>query len=408
MLANEILLEKITRYSRDDDRIVALIAYGSYTRNEFHRFSDIDLYVFVQDDDFETFDDRQWIESLGDVCTYFENSYGVKTAIFRPKAIRGEFHFCPHRHREQLLKWEGSVLIGALERTILVDKSGDYTELMSRVASSGLLKNTEEFLDSLVNEFVNGTIFEWSVLSRKDLFRAYFLHQLNLHRVAQLLSIKHDRWEHLYSPRELEEFLPESEYRGFISLASSVEFEELRTKLEQMCLFFRETGRELFSRKHLEILSVGIERVLERSYRIEAAIIRDNQVLLVQHTYSDGSAGWLFPGGGRQPYESDGEALQREIREETNLELQSYRLIDEIELPNDEIYYSSKLFWCEAGDGDPSPGYEPEDESQEIYEISSVTWVDFSDTGKIPREALEVPMMLERFEKLREFSEHNR
>ncbi len=408
MLANEVLLERIRRYSRNDERIVALIAYGSYTRNDFHRFSDIDLFVFVKDDGFDTFDDRQWIESLGDVCTCFENSYGVKTAIFRPKAIRGEFHFCPHRDREQLLKWEGSVLIGDLERAVLLDRTGEYTELMSRVASSGLLKNTDESLDSLVNEFVNGTIFEWSVLSRKDMFRAYFLHQLNLRRVAQLLSVKHDRWEHLYSPRELEEFLPESEYRGFISLASSMKFEDLRTKLEQMCLLFQETGRELFSRKHVEILSMGIEKVVERSYRIEAAIIRDNQVLLIQHTYPDGSSGWLFPGGGRQPYESDGEALHREVLEETNLELHSYHLIGEIELPNDEIYYSSKLFWCEAGEGDPSPGYEPEDEDQEIYEISRVNWVDFSDINKIPREALEVPMMLERFDRLKEFSERTR
>jgi 8-oxo-dGTP pyrophosphatase MutT (NUDIX family) len=50
-----------------------------------------------------------------------------------------------------------------------------------------------------------------------------------------------------------------------------------------------------------------------------ALIIKDQQVLLIQHTYSD--LGWLTVGGGVNSNESALEAICREVEEETSLKV---------------------------------------------------------------------------------------
>jgi 8-oxo-dGTP pyrophosphatase MutT (NUDIX family) len=115
-----------------------------------------------------------------------------------------------------------------------------------------------------------------------------------------------------------------------------------------------------------------------RTTRYEGAIVRDGNVLLIQHReHASGRTYWVFPGGGREPKESEQECVRREVEEETGLLVTVIRLlIDEPEIPGLGSYKNRKVFLCKPSDGEARPGYEPETEAQSVYEIVRVGWFD--------------------------------
>jgi 8-oxo-dGTP diphosphatase len=60
--------------------------------------------------------------------------------------------------------------------------------------------------------------------------------------------------------------------------------------------------------------------------RCAAVIVREQQILLVQHEKS-GQSYWLLPGGGLEPGETMAAATERELREECGIEIRCGRLL---------------------------------------------------------------------------------
>ncbi len=60
--------------------------------------------------------------------------------------------------------------------------------------------------------------------------------------------------------------------------------------------------------------------------RVAAIVVDDGRLLLVRHS-KDGRSYWLLPGGGVDFGEPAGEALAREVREETGLEIRVRDLV---------------------------------------------------------------------------------
>ncbi len=59
-------------------------------------------------------------------------------------------------------------------------------------------------------------------------------------------------------------------------------------------------------------------------FGVRVLLVKDNQVMLVRHTYKKG---WHLPGGGFKRGETVEEAARREAREETGAELKNIQLI---------------------------------------------------------------------------------
>jgi len=66
--------------------------------------------------------------------------------------------------------------------------------------------------------------------------------------------------------------------------------------------------------------------------RVAAIIVRDNYILLAQHA-KEGKTYWVLPGGGVDFGETAAEALVRELKEETNLDIEVGALV----MANDSI-----------------------------------------------------------------------
>jgi 8-oxo-dGTP pyrophosphatase MutT (NUDIX family) len=113
---------------------------------------------------------------------------------------------------------------------------------------------------------------------------------------------------------------------------------------------------------------------LLRTIRYQGAIIQDDCVLLIRYRDPQSERTfWLVPGGGLEPPESEEECVQREMYEETKLQVRVIRLLLEEEEMGG-IYQRRKTYLCHIESGAPSPGYEPEFPVPKGYGIVEIGW----------------------------------
>jgi 8-oxo-dGTP diphosphatase len=90
---------------------------------------------------------------------------------------------------------------------------------------------------------------------------------------------------------------------------------------------------------------------------VSAALIFDGDNLLIAQRRADSHLGglWEFPGGKREPNETDEACLVREIREELGVEIAVGELFEEVthHYPGKSVHL--KFFICKIIEGQPQP-----------------------------------------------------
>jgi 8-oxo-dGTP pyrophosphatase MutT (NUDIX family) len=114
---------------------------------------------------------------------------------------------------------------------------------------------------------------------------------------------------------------------------------------------------------------------MSRVIRYQGAILHNHQLLLIKHReHASGHSYWVIPGGGIEVGEAEEACVQREMHEETHLEVEVGRLLlDEPAAPGG-VYQRRKTYLCRPINGEAQPGYEPEPDQQ--YAIVRVGWFD--------------------------------
>ena len=114
-----------------------------------------------------------------------------------------------------------------------------------------------------------------------------------------------------------------------------------------------------------------------RTTRYQGAIIHDHHILLIQQTeHASGRSYWLIPGGGIELGETEEACVEREMREETCLQVRVQQLLlDEPGIPGG-VYQRLKTYTCHVVEGDARPGYEPEPDAAATYSITDIGWFD--------------------------------
>ena len=93
-----------------------------------------------------------------------------------------------------------------------------------------------------------------------------------------------------------------------------------------------------------------------KTLNVVAAIIKkDDKILATKRGYGEFINMWEFPGGKIEPNESKEEALIREIKEETNLDIQSFTYHGEIIFKNDDYEEVMYLYTSDDFLGEMKP-----------------------------------------------------
>jgi len=111
-----------------------------------------------------------------------------------------------------------------------------------------------------------------------------------------------------------------------------------------------------------------------RSIRYQGAIIQDHQILLLkQIEHASGRSYWQIPGGRIELDETEEQCVQREMLEETGLDVQiDALLLDEPSPPSDSIYQRWKTYRCTILAGEALPGSEAEADLVDAYSFTEV------------------------------------
>ena len=107
---------------------------------------------------------------------------------------------------------------------------------------------------------------------------------------------------------------------------------------------------------------------------VGAALIRDGRVLASRRTEPPGLAGlWEFPGGKVEPGESDAQALQRELREELQVEASvGAQLGDDLPIGDTAVL---RVYLCALVSGEPALVDHDEHRWLAASELLDVAWI---------------------------------
>lgn len=116
---------------------------------------------------------------------------------------------------------------------------------------------------------------------------------------------------------------------------------------------------------------------MERTVRCQAVIIKNDRILVLrQYNHKRSEEYWMLPGGGLETNESEEECIKREIKEETNLDIDiKMKLFDDSGLGND-VYKRYVTFLCTPI---TSSSQRVGSENDSYREILELVWISFTE-----------------------------
>lgn len=113
--------------------------------------------------------------------------------------------------------------------------------------------------------------------------------------------------------------------------------------------------------------------------RVCGICIQHEAILLINHTgLNESNEFWAPPGGGVELYENAEKALEREFKEETNLDITVGKFLFVNEVINDPLHAIELFFEVSLDNEDLKPGTDPEFSAKDQI-IKSVQFVTFEE-----------------------------
>jgi lincosamide nucleotidyltransferase B/F len=266
MLPQEAMIERVRELCHQDERVVSALMYGSFAIGEGDRFSDIEFYLFFEDEATEGLREEAWVAQIAPLALYYVNEFGNGTAIF-DNLVRGEFHFEAASDVGLVDAWE-SAWFPSLESAVLVDKSGELSRRVSRLVRRQPEMDTPERASFLCRSLMNWTLMGANLLQRGEYARAEALLTLVHGHLLQAMRLVEGKSANWLSPtRRLEEDASATSYERYKECTAALEAEQLARAYASTW----EWGRELMSKlaaRHALTLPEALLDKLDRRLRI--------------------------------------------------------------------------------------------------------------------------------------------
>jgi hypothetical protein len=140
----DLVKRRIIASASDDQRIVAVLDYGSTSEDRGDEWSDLDLALFIREEDLVSFEAewQGWSKKFGDHLVSFVGGVGQPWAIYdaEPFPLRVDFSFYPESEAQEIVNWSNSP-VGVESMVLYDDTEGFLTNLVSQIVGKSLSPN---------------------------------------------------------------------------------------------------------------------------------------------------------------------------------------------------------------------------------------------------------------------------
>ena len=214
------MIDKTKFIAQQDENVSALFMYGSFTKNEGDKYSDIEFYIFLKSK--ENFSAEKWVNQIYPVALYFTNEYGSEVAIFE-NMIRGEFHFLKTDEIEIIKSWEGIVSFSDFDQMNLIDKNGLLTKTLNQIKTKSPERITNENILWLSQSLLNVMLTTSNLIKRGEFAHAHQSLSNVQKYLLWLIRITTTKTQHWESPtKNLEKDIDPIWYSTFKTVTSDL------------------------------------------------------------------------------------------------------------------------------------------------------------------------------------------
>lgn len=240
------MIDKTKSIAQNDKNVSAVFMYGSFTKNEGDKYSDIEFYIFLNDK--ENFLAENWVSQIHSLALYFTNEYRSEVAIFE-NMVRGEFHFLTTKEMVVIKSWDGLVEFSDFDKMVLVDKEGLLTNTLKQIKTKVPDRTATTNILWLSQSLLNALLITNNLIKRQEFAHAYQSLSNVQKYLLWLIRIETSQTKHWESPtKSLEKDIDQNWYSLFQQTTSELNPTDIKTAFKKSL----ELSRKLFDNLKVE------------------------------------------------------------------------------------------------------------------------------------------------------------
>lgn len=199
----ESVKQRILDAAALDPRAVGVVDYGATAEGRGDKWSDLDLALFIRDEDLELFQDgwESWSEQFGSHLVSFVGGVGNPWAVYdaQPMPLRVDFVFVPESEMRALPDWPNSP-ISVVSMALYDGSGGRLTKLVDQIVGKSLAPDDlESKFNQVASDFWYYLLRTCTKLMRAEHWSARhdfnFMIMGNLAGLLRIEAGKVDRWK---------------------------------------------------------------------------------------------------------------------------------------------------------------------------------------------------------------------